>query len=238
MPLFASQRLPTGDRVAILTNAGGPGILCADACEARGLRVAPLPDTVRDELRAFLPAEAAVANPIDMIASATAEQYAKAIRVLGSCPEVDAIVAVFIPPLVTKLEDVANAIARAARELPRPIPVLAVLMAGERAWSALADARVPVYAYPEDAARALSHAVAYAAWRRKPQGTAPTFTGLRTAEAAGILAGALRAGSTWLAPADVASRSRATAYRSPLRGSSRRRSPPRPPRPILVLTSR
>ncbi|HYU82777.1 MAG TPA: GNAT family N-acetyltransferase, partial [Candidatus Polarisedimenticolia bacterium] len=178
VPLFASQRLPTGDRVAILTNAGGPGILCADACEARGLRVAPLPDTVRDELRAFLPSEASVANPIDMIASASAEQYAKAIRVLGSCPDIDAIVAVFIPPLVTKLEDVANAIARAARELPRSIPVLAVLMSGERVWSALADARVPVYAYPEDAARALGHAVAYATWRRKPQGEAPKFTGL------------------------------------------------------------
>jgi acyl-CoA synthetase (NDP forming) len=204
VPLFASKRLPTGDRVAILTNAGGPGILCADACEARGLRVAPLPDSVRDELRTFLPPEASVANPVDMIASATAEQYAKAIRVLGACSEVDAIVAVFIPPLVTKLEDVANAIARATRELPRAIPVLAVLMAGERAWAALADARVPVYPYPEDAARALGHAVGYAAWRRKPQGEAPTFTGLRTEEAAGVLAGALRAGDRWLAPADVA----------------------------------
>ena len=204
VPLFASQRLPTGDRVAILTNAGGPGILCADACEARGLHVAALPEPVRDELRGFLPAEASVVNPIDMIASATADQYAKGIRVLAACPEVDAIVTVFIPPLVTKLEDVANAIASAARELPRPIPVLAVLMAGERAWSALADARVPVYAYPEDAARALGHAVTYATWRRKPQGSPPTFAGLRSEEAAGILAGAHRAGDTWLAPSDVA----------------------------------
>ncbi|MEK6206638.1 MAG: GNAT family N-acetyltransferase [Chloroflexota bacterium] len=204
VPLFASQRVPTGDRVAILTNAGGPGILCADACEARALRVTALPESVREELRAFLPAEASVANPIDMIASATSEQYASAIRILAACPEIDAIVAVFIPPLVTKLEDVANAIAGAARALTRPIPLLAVLMAGERAWSALAEARVPVYAYPEDAARALGHAVAYSTWRRKPLGAAPTFAGLRTDEAAGILAAALRTGDTWLAPTEVA----------------------------------
>ena len=203
-PLFASRRLPTGDRVAILTNAGGPGILCADACEARGLHVAALPETVRDELRAFLPAEASVVNPIDMIASATADQYAKAVRVLASCTDVDAIVALFIPPLVTKLEDVANAIAAAVSDLPRPIPVLAVLMAGERVWPGLAEARVPVYAYPEDAARALGHAVEYATWRRKPAGEPPTLDGLRQAEAAGILAGALRAGSAWLTPGEVA----------------------------------
>ena len=202
--LFATQPLPAGPRVGIVTNAGGPAILCTDACEARGLEVPQLPEGVRAALREFLPAEASVVNPIDMIASATPEQYASAITALAASDTVDAIIAIFIPPLVTRLAEVAAAIAAAAGALPRRVPLIAVLMAGDRVQEILAQARVPVYLYPEDAARALAHARAYAQWRARPEGTAPTFTDTRTADASTLLASAIREGGGWLAPREVA----------------------------------
>lgn len=202
--LFATQPLPTGPRVGIVTNAGGPAILCADACEARGLQVPPLPEAVRAALREFLPAEASVGNPVDMIASATPEQYARAITTLAASDAVDAIVAIFIPPLVTQLTEVAAAIASVAGEMPRQIPLIAVLMSEDRAQAVLAKAHVPVYPYPEDAARALAHTSAYARWRARPEGTTPAFVDLRAASAATLIASKIKDGGGWLGPREVA----------------------------------
>jgi acyl-CoA synthetase (NDP forming) len=109
--LLAHQPVPKGRRVAILTNAGGPGILAADACEANGLEIPPLSEASVTELRSFLPAAAAVGNPVDMIASASAEhrQTGDALR----DDAVDSVLVIFIPPLVTKLGR-AQAVRRAA----------------------------------------------------------------------------------------------------------------------------
>ncbi len=202
--LFATQPLPTGQRVGIVTNAGGPAILCADACEARGLQVPPLPETVRAALREFLPAEASVGTPVDMIASATPDQYARAITTLAASDAVDAIVAIFIPPLVTRLTEVAAAIASAAHQMPRRIPLIAVLMSGDRAQAVLAEAHVPVYPYPEDAARALAHTSAYAQWRARPEGTVPTFADIRAERASTLIASKIQDGGGWLGPREVA----------------------------------
>src|SRR5581483_1142052 len=105
--LLANQPLPKGRRVGIVTNVGGPAILCADACEARGLAVPELSEATRTQLRSFLPPEAGLGNPVDMIASATAEQYRRAIELVGADPAIDAVVAIFLPPLATRPEDVA-----------------------------------------------------------------------------------------------------------------------------------
>ena len=126
--LLADQPLPAGRRVGILTNAGGPGIMCADACEAAGLEVPELPEEVRDSLREFLAPEAALANPVDMIATATAEQYRRAISALAAWEGVDALIVIFIRPLLTRAEDVAEAVRGALAEMPREIPVQAVFM--------------------------------------------------------------------------------------------------------------
>jgi acetyl coenzyme A synthetase (ADP forming)-like protein len=200
--LVANQPLPTGRRVGILTNAGGPGILCADACEAAGLEVPALQDDVQHALAKLLPPAASTRNPVDMLASATAEDYRRAIRVLSECPDLDAIVVIFIPPLTTHAEDVALAIRTAARELVRPMPLLTVFMSSHGIPAELrrVDVRIPSYAFPEDAARALSHAVRYAAWRRAPQGEVPSFPGARHDEAAALLATALTQGPHWLPP--------------------------------------
>ena len=190
--LLANQPLPAGRNVAILTNGGGPGILAADACEGDGLNVPPLPDGVRRELAGFLPAEAALSNPVDTI-DASPESFRRAIATLGAWDGIDAIIVLFVPPLGAGVEDVAQAIREAATELPRPMPVLAVFMATEGEPAALRGpgGRVPVYAYPEEAARALAHAAGYAAWRAAPAGNAARFDDVRSDEAAGVLAEAM-----------------------------------------------
>ena len=97
--LLANQPLPTGPRVGIVTNAGGPGIMCADACEAARLEVPAIPDSVQRSLRRFLAPEASLANPVDMIATAGAEEYRAAIETLAAWSEIDALIVIFIRPL-------------------------------------------------------------------------------------------------------------------------------------------
>jgi acetate---CoA ligase (ADP-forming) len=203
--LLATQPPPAGNRVAILTNAGGPAILCADACEASGLVVPPLPEDLRRELASFLPAEAGLANPIDMIASASADHYRRAIATLGAWDGIDAIVVIFIPPLVTRPEDAARAIRESVESMRREIPVLAVFMSAQGVPAELKDARVkiPSYAFPEEAAHALARSVAYGTWLRQPEGTVIAYEDVRSEEAASLVAKALARGPGWLPQQDV-----------------------------------
>ncbi len=190
--LLANQPLPGGRNVAILTNGGGPGILAVDACEADGLSVPQLPEDVRRELASFLPAEAALNNPVDTI-DAAPESFRRAISTLAAWNGIDAIIVLFVPPLGARTEDVAAAIRETVVSLPRTIPVLAVFMSAEGGPAALRDSagRVPAYSYPEEAVRALAHAAAYASWRATPPGNVPRFDDLRGDEAAGVIAAAL-----------------------------------------------
>ncbi|HYT74683.1 MAG TPA: GNAT family N-acetyltransferase, partial [Vicinamibacterales bacterium] len=119
--VFANQPVPGGRRVAIVTNAGGPAILAADACEANGLVVPVLDEGTQRGLRAFLPPAASVTNPVDMIASATPAQYRRALELVAADPSVDSIIAIFIPPLVTEPEAVAAAIRGAAAGISKPV---------------------------------------------------------------------------------------------------------------------
>jgi len=204
--LLSSQPAPRGNRVVILTNAGGPGILCADACATSGLEVVELPPQLGARLRRFLPAEAGLANPVDMIATASAADYRKAIEALACAGMADAIIAIFVPPLVTDAADVAAAISLASERMPSDVALAAVFMADAGTPVALhrAGNPIPVYAFPEDAARAVGHAARYGAWRDAPTGQIPAFSDCRTEEAAAVIAGALGRGASWLAPPDVA----------------------------------
>ena len=204
--LLATQPAPAGHRVGIVTNAGGLGILCADACEAGGLEVPPLAERARERLAEFLPPEASVDNPVDMIASASADDYRRAIDIVAEEGEVDAVIVIFIPPLVTRAQDVARAIRTAAGTIAGRVPLLAVLMSARRMPDELATdgRRIPSYEFPEDAARALARAAAYGRWRRKPEGRVPEFSDLRRDEAAGVIAAALAGGPRWLQPDEVA----------------------------------
>jgi len=201
--LLSSQPIPAGARVAIVTNAGGPGILCADACQAAGLEVVELTQDVRRLLGAFLAPEASLGNPIDMIATAPAESYRRAIETLvqeGAC---DAIVAIFVPPLVTRAREVAREI-RAAALAAGGVALASVFMNREGAPRERGSRRrVPSFDFPEDAARALAHAADYGRWRARAAGVLPKLPGCRPDEAAAIVTEELVAGEGWLAPERV-----------------------------------
>jgi acetyl coenzyme A synthetase (ADP forming)-like protein len=203
--LLASQPPPKGRRVAILTNAGGPGILCADTCDAEGLEVPPLAETTQAALRDLLPTEASVGNPVDMIASATPDHYRGAIRIVARDPNVDALVVIFIPPLVTRAEDAARAIVEAVHTLGRDKPVVAVFMQSRGVPQELraADLRVPSCAFPEDAAIALARVARYGEWLARPPLPPARFEDVRRDEAAAIVAAALGRGDGWLDPDGV-----------------------------------
>lgn len=210
--LLANQPRPKGNRVAILTNGGGPGILCADACEADGLVVPQVPDEIKARLAEFLPPEAGMNNPVDMIASAPPESFRKALRILAEWDGIDAIIILYVPVLVTNPEGIAAGIRETALDLPRQIPLLSVFLSSEGTPKSLQTdgLSIPSYPFPEDAARALAHAVRYGIWRDTPEGTVPQFTDIKTAEGKALMADVLasieKSGETtrWLLPDEVA----------------------------------
>jgi acetate---CoA ligase (ADP-forming) len=194
--LLASQPVPAGRRVAIVTNAGGPGILAADACEANGLRVIALAQETMEKLRAFLPASASVANPVDMIASASADHFRRTVEIVLADPNVDSVITIFIPPIVTAASDVADAIRIASAESRKP--VLATFMG---APAGLMMAPIPTYIFPESAAVALARVTTYGEWLRKPHDEPPQLDGFDRDHARGIVTAALAEGGGWLTPA-------------------------------------
>jgi acetyl coenzyme A synthetase (ADP forming)-like protein len=203
--LLAKQPIPRGDRIAIVTNGGGPGIICADACQAGGVRVPEPTPAVRAELARLLPEAASLGNPFDLLASASARDYGRAVRALADADEFDAIVTIFVPPLVTEAEAVASAISEAAQDCGH-CTLAAVFMTGDGTPAQLTAGAVdvPGYEFPEDAAQAVALAARHGVWRSSPQGSIPAFEGCRTDEAAAIISGALSDGSSWLAAEQVA----------------------------------
>jgi acetyl coenzyme A synthetase (ADP forming)-like protein len=196
--LLAHQPVPGGRRVAIVTNAGGPAILAADACEASGLRVPVLGDTTQRRLRSFLPAVASVTNPVDMIASATPEQYRRALEAVAADPSVDSIIAIFIPPLVADADAVAGAIREAAARMSKP--VLASFLGTQGLRPQLAP--VPSFAFPEAAATALAHVTRYGEWLRRPVHAASALPDDARANVRLLIEPARAAGGGWLSPSE------------------------------------
>ena len=160
--------LPAGRRLAILTNAGGPGIMATDACVNLGLTIADLAAETRRGLSAFLPAEASLLNPVDMIASATPEHYARALHILAADPGVDMLMVINVTPLLTDPVDVMPEIVAACTDLDKPL--VAVMMATEAFFERVRrePETPPVFRFPESAARALAALGRYADWRREP----------------------------------------------------------------------
>lgn len=204
--LFANQPLPQGKRVGIITNAGGPAILCADACEARGLEIPVLSDKSQTRLRAFLPAGASVANPVDMIASAPAEHYRQAIEIVGGDENIDSLIVIFTPPLVTRADDVAKSIITAVQQIDKSKPVLSVFLSAQETPKELRTTKltIPSYSFPETAAIALARATRYQEWRERRETYPARFPDIRADEAAAVVAAALTRGEGWLLPDEVA----------------------------------
>jgi acyl-CoA synthetase (NDP forming) len=170
---LAHQSPPVGPRVGILTNAGGPGVLAADACEDRGLEVPTLSKKIQDKLREFLPPTASTANPVDMIASAPPEAFRKALTVMLEDPDLDSIIVIYIPPLVTKPEQVAFEIRKAMSQYEDSKPVLACFMLSRGKTADLridSRRRLPSFPFPEDAVQALARAYRYSQYRNLAEG--------------------------------------------------------------------
>lgn len=174
---FAAQPIPRGNAVAIVTNAGGPGIIIADACESAELHVAELAPSTQEALRTVFPEEASVRNPVDMIATATPDSYRIALDAVLGDPHIDAAIAAFVPPLGVRQEDVAGAIVEAAQRHPDK-PALAVLMGREglpQGRAQLQEAGIPAYIFPESAAHALAAMDRHRRWLQRPHGEVRTF---------------------------------------------------------------
>jgi acetyl coenzyme A synthetase (ADP forming)-like protein len=204
--LFSSQPRVGGRRVALLTNAGGLGILAADACEASGLELTPLAEDTVATLRTLLPAEASLANPVDMLGSATGDSYAAAVPVLLADPHVDALIVLFVPAVSATADQVAGAVDRSARDSDVEKPVLAVVISAEGVPAVFRSGthHVAPFAYPESAARALGRAAERAEWLRRPLGTVPELTRIDRQRAEAVVSRML-AGTddAWLEPPDV-----------------------------------
>jgi acetyl coenzyme A synthetase (ADP forming)-like protein len=216
--LLATQPVPAGARVGVVSNAGGPGILLADACEASGLKLPPLEAATIERLRGFLPDRCGFGNPIDMSASATATDFELAIAAVGADANVDSLVVLYIPPIMTSAAEIAGAIARGAATVPAVKPVLTVFLSTHTAPLQLhqgARGKLPVYGFPEDAARALGAAYRYGQWRERPRGTVHTLGRFARdtirAVVARVLDGA--GGLTWVEPGDLATILRAAGIR-------------------------
>jgi acetyltransferase len=174
---LAQQPAPAGDRVAIVTNAGGPGIMATDACVRHGLKLAPLAEETKRRLRAGLPPTASVRNPVDLIGDAREDRYEHALRLVLGDEGVDSAIVICTPQMMADIAAIARVIADAARAHKKP--VLACLMALEEIGDALKvlhEAKIPHYRFPEDAARALAKMAQYTGWVNRPRTRVRTFS--------------------------------------------------------------
>ena len=200
---FGRSPLPKGDRVAIVTNAGGPGIMAADSVESHGLQIADLSHETSERLRALLPAEASVRNPVDMISSADAKEYAECLDVVLADPGADIAIAIFVPPLMIEPLGVVRQITEVSGRYDKP--VLAVIMAEEKYFDLIPEKigdTVPYYRFPEAAAEAAAAMVRYGNWRSIPAGEIRAFDVDRDA-ARRVLEKRHKSGGGYLSPDEV-----------------------------------
>lgn len=224
------QPLPRGRRVTIVTNAGGPGILAADACDAAGLTVAEFSEKTRARLAACLPPMASASNPIDMVASAGPKEFRDTIEGALAAEETDALIILFTSIDRIRCDEILQAIrdgiAAGRRAGATGKPVLACIMAqpGHPASLNVNGEVVPAFAFPENAVRALGKVAAYSSWRAEPSGSIPQFADVRASDARGVCRAAIEArGEGWLTDAEM--RRVATAFGLPLAAGSIARSP-------------
>lgn len=189
--VLASGPPPAGRRLGVVTNAGGPAILLADAAEAAGLELPPR--------------TGGGDNPVDVLGDATAERLRDAVASAAADPAFDALAIVYVPTLMLDPDAAGSAIVDGLSTVDAPPPAAAVFLTGEGAPQRLRDATIPVLDFPEDAARALAAAARYGAGRAQPiSAPARLDPPPRRDEAAAVIARGLASDSDWLTPDAVA----------------------------------
>jgi acetate---CoA ligase (ADP-forming) len=178
---FARQPLLQNDRIAIVTNAGGPGIMATDACELAGLQLAPLETETMASLRAFLPAAASVLNPVDLLGDARADRYERTVSQVLNDPNVGGVIVIVTPQVMTQVEETARVVgqlSKASRDPLRMKPILGCFMGSQavaRGIRVLNEHAVPNYPVPERAVAAMAAMRAQRRWQIRPVAQLETF---------------------------------------------------------------
>jgi len=175
---FSYQPLPKGKKVAIITNAGGPGIMATDACEKNNIILATLEKKTIEKLKEFLPEAANFYNPIDVLGDALADRYKKAMEAVIRDSNVDAVVVLLTPQAMTQPLETARAIAEVAEKSKKKIPVLTSFIGGtevKKAVEFLAEKNVPNFNIPEEAIDTLKVMMEYTDWRSKKSSPIESF---------------------------------------------------------------
>ncbi len=177
---FSMQPVPKGNRVAVVTNAGGPGILFTDAASNLGLEITQLSDETKKFLRKNLREEAAIDNPVDLIASATPQEYSLALDKIFQDENVDAVVVIFVQPVISDELATAQAIIEIKKKYSKPMLSCFMGVAPRsQGLKLLMENNIPTYIFPESIAKTLSAMVKYRRWLEKPEGQFVSFTGDR-----------------------------------------------------------
>ncbi|MBO5738457.1 acetate--CoA ligase family protein [bacterium] len=174
--VFANCPIPKGNRVAIITNSGGPGIMATDAICENGMQMAPITEETKAKLRSFLPAAASVKNPIDMIASAPIEHYTQTLETVIADENVDMIMVIYLPFLGLKDIDVAKALMEIKAKNPQK-PIIGVFMTKSEFFTSISemDVNMPFFMYAEEAAEGFLRLDQQRKWIERPEGTIPTY---------------------------------------------------------------
>ncbi len=203
--VFASQPIPRGNRVGIITNTGGPSVIATDVLVAGGLKIPPLSEKAATILKGKLFAEATIGNPVDVLATAGAEHFRAAMDVMMDNDEIDSVYINFVTPFFVDNDSIAKEIAEVNKQ--RKKPLICNLMTDKRQWTEtvkiLRDGGVPCYSFPGTAARALVVLTQYGQIRRREMGEVKRFDDVDRQKAEAILQKAQNAGRKILSTAEV-----------------------------------
>jgi acetyl coenzyme A synthetase (ADP forming)-like protein len=207
--LLSNQPLPGGRRLVIVTNGGGPGIIAADASARQGLSLPQPSGELVSKLKSALKRDISIHNPLDTTAGADAEEFRGILEVLATDRDSDAVLAIFIPPVVENMEDFEAAIRDVSPSFQKENKTLLACFLGQRGFKAKLGSRgrfVPSYPFPEEAIAALARAVEYGEMRRKPAGKIPELEGINKEKAREIIGGAMTASTQrplWMTPEEI-----------------------------------
>jgi len=209
--LLSNQPLPRGRRLVILTNGGGPGIIAADAAARNGLLLPQPSEEMVRKLKAVVKRDISFNNPLDTTAGADAEEFRAILRVLADDKDSDAVLSIFIPPVIADMEDFEASIGDAAQYFWNEGKPLLACFLGQRGFKGKLGSGgrfVPTYPFPEEAISALSKAVEYSEMRQKPTGKVPEFSGIKKDEALDIIGKAMTKSTQrplWMRPREIGS---------------------------------
>jgi acetyl coenzyme A synthetase (ADP forming)-like protein len=192
--LLSNQPVPTGKRLAIVTNGGGPGIIAADACEHYGLTLPELSDKRIEALKSVVKRDISFRNPLDLTAGATEGEFKSVLKILAQDNSFDAVLTIFIPPTVVDPKGAEDALREVAPLFQRKKKTLSACFMGQRGFNiklGTTGKLIPCYAFPEEAVSALAKAAEYNDWLKRPKGSIPKIRGLKREKAREIIDSAL-----------------------------------------------